>query len=53
MQIVESGPEQAWIDRPGGVFLRRADLMPEEDRTLLRATARVELVAADGGCASS
>ena len=33
MQIVESGPEQAWIDRPGGVFLRRADLMPAEDQT--------------------
>ena len=31
--MVESGPEQAWIDRPGGVFLRRADLMPPEDRT--------------------
>ena len=27
-QMVESGPEQAWIDRPGGVFLRRTDLMP-------------------------
>ncbi len=25
-QMVESGPEQAWIDRPGGVFLRRTDL---------------------------
>ena len=49
VQLVESGPEQAWIDRPGGVFLRRADLMPEEDLILLRATARMELVAADGG----
>ena len=39
-QMVESGPEQAWIDRPGGVFLRRADLMPAEDQLLLRATAR-------------
>jgi cyclic beta-1,2-glucan synthetase len=48
-QLVESGPEQAWIDRPGGVFLRRADLMPEEDRVLLRAAARMELVASDGG----
>ena len=28
------------MDQPGGVFLRRADLMPPEDRTLLRAAAR-------------
>ena len=31
LQMVESSPEQSWIDRPGGVFLRRADLMPPED----------------------
>ena len=47
-KMVENSPDQGWIDRPGGVFVRRADLMPEEDRTLLRATARVEMVAADG-----
>jgi cyclic beta-1,2-glucan synthetase len=34
-QIAESGPEQSWIDRPGGVFLRRADLMTPEDQVLL------------------
>ena len=39
-QMVEGGPEQAWIDRPGGVFLRRADLIPPDDQLLLRATAR-------------
>ena len=38
--MVENGPEQAWIDRPGGVFLRRSDLMPPEDQLLLRAAAR-------------
>ena len=48
MQLLQSSPEQPWIDRPAGVFLRRADLMPEEDRTLLRAAARVEMAAADG-----
>ncbi len=48
LKMVEHSPEQGWMDRPGGVFVRRADLMPEEDRTLLRATARVEMVAADG-----
>ena len=47
-KTVESCPEQTWVDRPGGVFLRRTDLMPEEDRTLLRAAARVEMVAAEG-----
>ena len=48
LALVESSPEQAWLDRPGGVFVRRADLMPPEDRTLLRAVARVEMTAADG-----
>ena len=50
-QIVESGPEQAWVDRPGGVFLRRSDLMSPEDRLLLRAAARVVMQAADGNLA--
>jgi len=48
VQIVESGPEQGWVDRPGGVFLRRADLMPLEDRTLLEAAARVVMAGTDG-----
>ena len=47
-RLVESSPEQHWLDRPGGVFLRRADLMPAEDRVLLRATARVDIAASDG-----
>ena len=48
-QIVESGPEQAWLDKPGGVFLRRTDLMPAEDLLLLRATARAVMDGAEGG----
>jgi cyclic beta-1,2-glucan synthetase len=48
-QMVESGPELPWIDRPGGVFLRRADVIPPEDQLLLRATARAVLDGADGG----
>ncbi len=51
MQLVESGPEQAWQDRTGGVFLRRADLMPLEDQQLLRAAARAVLDGADGSLA--
>jgi cyclic beta-1,2-glucan synthetase len=48
VQIVEGSPEEGWVDRPGGVFLRRADLMPEEDRTLLEAAARVVMDGAYG-----
>jgi cyclic beta-1,2-glucan synthetase len=48
LQMVESGPEQSWVDRPGGIFLRRADLMPAEDRTLLEAAARVVMDGSDG-----
>ena len=51
MQLVESGPEQAWQDRPGGVFIRRVDLMPLEDQQLLRAVARVVMEGTDGGLA--
>ena len=48
LRAIESGPEQAWVDKPGGVFLRRADLMPPEDQLLFRAAARVVMDAADG-----
>ncbi|MGH9172780.1 MAG: GH36-type glycosyl hydrolase domain-containing protein [Vicinamibacterales bacterium] len=48
MQLVEAGPEQGWQDRPGGVFLRRSDLMPLEDQQLLRAVARAVLEGTDG-----
>ena len=49
LQMVEGSPEQGWVDRPGGVFLRRADLVHPEDRTLLEAAARVVMDGADGG----
>jgi cellobiose phosphorylase len=48
-QMVESGPEQTWLDRPGGVFLRRADLIPPEDQLLLRAAARAVMDGDEGG----
>ncbi|MEN3337713.1 MAG: cyclic beta,2-glucan synthetase [Acidobacteriota bacterium] len=48
-RLIEGSPEQAWIDRPGGVFLRRADMMPAEDLLLMRASARVVMDAGDGG----
>jgi cyclic beta-1,2-glucan synthetase len=42
--VVRSSSAQALQDKPGGVFLRRADLMPEADRILLHAVARVVIV---------
>ncbi|HVP57998.1 MAG TPA: hypothetical protein VMU02_07845 [bacterium] len=36
------------IDRPGGVYLRSADLIPAEDQALLKAAASLVLVAARG-----
>ncbi|MGH9307732.1 MAG: GH36-type glycosyl hydrolase domain-containing protein, partial [Vicinamibacterales bacterium] len=48
-QMLEGSPERGWADRPGGVFLRRADLMPLEDQTLLRAAARAVMDGAEGG----
>jgi len=35
-------------DKPGGVYLRRADLMPDEDRILLHAVARAVIVTERG-----
>jgi cellobiose phosphorylase len=49
LRLIEGGPEQAWVDKPGGVFLRRGDLMPPADHLLLRAAARVVMDAIDGG----
>jgi cyclic beta-1,2-glucan synthetase len=39
---------QALQDKPGGIFLRRADVMPEADRILLHAVARVVIVTERG-----
>jgi len=41
-QIRMSG-SQVLLDRPGGIFLRRADLLPNEDVILLKSVARVVL----------
>ncbi len=48
-RMAEASPSHAWLDRPGGLFLRRADLLAEEDRVLLRAVARAILEGARGG----
>jgi cyclic beta-1,2-glucan synthetase len=46
-QIRMSG-SQALMDQPGGIFLRRLDIMPSEDISLLRSVARVTLNADRG-----
>ncbi|HEX8141257.1 MAG TPA: glucoamylase family protein [Pyrinomonadaceae bacterium] len=44
LALVRSSGSAALQDKPGGVFLRRSDLMPEADRILLHAVARVVVV---------
>jgi cyclic beta-1,2-glucan synthetase len=46
-QIRMSG-SQALLDKPGGIFIRRTDLIPETDLNLLKAVARVSLSADKG-----
>ncbi|MGH9883496.1 MAG: GH36-type glycosyl hydrolase domain-containing protein [Pyrinomonadaceae bacterium] len=46
--IVRTSGLQSMQDKPGGVFLRRADIMPEADRILLHAVARVVIVTERG-----
>ena len=46
--IVRTGGLQGLQDKPGGVYLRRADQIPEPDRILLHAVARAVIVADRG-----
>lgn len=46
MGVVTSGSEAALLDRPGGLFVRPAQQLSSEDRTLMLAAAR--LVLSDG-----
>ncbi len=41
--LVDAGPWAGWKGRSGGVFLVRADGMPEPEQILLRSVARAEL----------
>lgn len=43
MGEVNAGPEMKVLDQPGGVFVRSTDQLPDEDRRLLQAVARVFL----------
>jgi len=41
--IIDSSLSRPWLDRPGGVFLRRSDHLSEADYVLLNSLARVVL----------
>ena len=43
MGLINAGPEALVVDRSGGVFVRRAEELPEEDRVLFQTVARVVL----------
>jgi cellobiose phosphorylase len=43
MGLIISGVEAHTIDRPGGIFVRMADQIPNEDRILLQSVARLIL----------
>ena len=47
-RLIQTNSTHTGIDITGGIYLLGADLMPEEDVTLLRATASVMLAAARG-----
>ncbi len=46
MGLITSGSEAALVDRPGGIFLRTAQQMSNEDRVLVQSVAR--LVVSEG-----
>jgi cyclic beta-1,2-glucan synthetase len=46
--LVRSSDLHALAERPGGIFVRRADQMSDDDRQLLQAAARVVLVGTRG-----
>ena len=42
-QLISSGIEAQMLDKPGGIFVRRLEQIPNDDRVLLQATARIVL----------
>jgi cyclic beta-1,2-glucan synthetase len=47
-RLVATSHAHAMLNRPGGVYVKRADIMPEADRILLSSVARVVLVGGRG-----
>ncbi|WP_249673806.1 GH36-type glycosyl hydrolase domain-containing protein [Pseudomonas abieticivorans] len=51
MGLVTSGSEAALIDRPGGIFVRPAQQLSQDDRTLMLSVARLVLSEGHGSLA--
>ncbi|HEY0945651.1 MAG TPA: glucoamylase family protein [Opitutaceae bacterium] len=43
ISLVSSGNEAQMLERPGGIFVRRLEQVPAEDRVLLQAASRIVL----------
>jgi len=41
MGLINAGPEAHFVDKPGGVFVRRAEELSEDERVLLQTVARI------------
>ncbi len=41
--MIDMSLSRPWLDKPGGVFVRRGDHIPDEDKVLLQTVARVIL----------
>lgn len=41
MGLINAGPEAQVIDKPGGIFVRRAEDLSEDERVLLQTVARI------------
>ena len=48
MSFIASGIEAHLLDKPGGIFVRRADQLSHEDNILLQTCARIVLTDQDG-----
>ena len=46
--LISAGTEAQTLDRPGGIFVRRAEQMSDEDRILLQTVARAIIVDTEG-----
>jgi cyclic beta-1,2-glucan synthetase len=50
--MIDTSLSHPWLDKPGGVFLRRGDHIPDADKILLQTVARVVLNGDLGGIAN-
>ncbi|MHC1765711.1 MAG: glucoamylase family protein [Verrucomicrobiia bacterium] len=48
ISLIASGIEAQLLDKPGGIFVRRLEQIPSEDRALLQSVARIALLDEDG-----